>query len=255
MPNNITAAPEPTTTEPTKRARPKRPNWALYLKDSAAYLHEAVALSLNVSPTQMAKQISDTTDIITRKYILRMRAARLEMGDGAAITVFEEGKRSDGSDWIIDLKSFVTFALSRNWGKKLEKFKQLGSANLSSSAPESETEYPTPSVTKPVAESPTPSAPESETKVCKAPVAFVAAFVRLLVDIAKRATEKTEPFNVDEMPGQREDLKELSSKFGLFPDCAQSTFNTYIKGLCKFLPGHKNTTFYSDLFPEKFKSP
>ena len=33
-----------------------------------AYLHEAVALSLNVSPSQMAKQKSDTTDIITRKY-------------------------------------------------------------------------------------------------------------------------------------------------------------------------------------------
>jgi hypothetical protein len=130
-----------------------------------------------------------------------------------------------------------------DWGRKLEKFKQLGSANLSSSAPEPKTENSIPSV------------PESETKVCKAPVAFVAAFVRLLVDIAKRATEKTEPFNVDEMPGQREDLKELSSKFGLFPDCAQSTFNTYIKGLCKFLPGHKNTTFYRDLFPEKFKSP
>lgn len=243
MPNNTTVAPETTTTEPTKRARPKRPNWSLYLKDSAAYLHEAVALSLNVSPSQMAKQKSDTTDIITRKYTLRMRAARLEMGDGAAITVFEEGKKSDGSDWIIDLKSFVTFALTRNWGRKLEKFKQLGSANLSSSAPEPKTENSIPSV------------PESETKVCKAPVAFVAAFVRLLVDIAKRATEKTEPFNVNEMPGQREDLKELSSKFGLFPDCAQSTFNTYIKGLCKFLPGHKNTTFYRDLFPEKFKSP
>jgi hypothetical protein len=243
MPNDTSAAPEKVATELTKRPRPKKLNWAPYLKDSAAYLHEAVALSLNVSPIQMAKPKSDTNDPISRKYIMRMRAARLEMGPGAAITVFEEGKRDDGSDWIIDLKSFVIFALSRDWGAKSEEFKQLGAEKPSSNTSELKTECST------------SIAPKDETKFVKAPVRFVSALILLLVEIAKRATKNGEPFNVEELPGQREDLKELSDQFGLFPSCTQSTFNTYTKGLCKFLPGQPKSNFYRNLFPEKFKIP
>jgi hypothetical protein len=229
MPKNIAMPTEIPIVKPAARPTVSKPRWGNYLKDRKAYLHEAVALSMNVSPTEVARLVSDTTTPTGRRYSARLRAARLEM-DGA-ITVLEEGREDDGSDWIIDLKSFVTFALSRDWGCSSEKFKRLG------------------------AESPTANVAEDTTKVLKTPRVFVAALIFLLVEIAKRATEREEAFDVNKMPGRREDLQELAQKFNKYPKCSKASFETYIKGLCKFLPGQKESNFYKNLFPEKFSTP
>lgn len=82
----------------------------------------------------------------------------------------------------------------------------------------------------------------------KAPDAFVGAFVRLLVEIAKR--DKT--INVDEMPGTKSDLLAVAIKFeGL--EHSPSTFDSYIEGLCKFKRGSRSGKYYAGLFPEYSK--
>ena len=82
----------------------------------------------------------------------------------------------------------------------------------------------------------------------KAPDAFVAAFVRLLVEIAKRDPA----INIDEMPGIKKDLLAVASKFDAKLDCPESTFDSYIEGLCKFKRGSRPSKYYEDLFPEYF---
>ena len=231
MPKKITIA----TVEPAERPRLIRPNWGTYLKDRKAFLHEAVAFSLNVSPKQMVHLVSENTTKTCRIYIMRLRAARLEMNLSGAITVIEEGRKNDGSDWIVDLKSFVAFALARGWGCSNKKFKCLG------------------------AESSTTNAIETNQKLeIKTPIRFVAALIRMLTEIATRAGVEGKTFNVQAMPGQRKDFQELANNLGNdYGDLwhEESTFNTYIKGLCQFKQGASRTDFYRNLFPEQFKIP
>jgi len=82
----------------------------------------------------------------------------------------------------------------------------------------------------------------------KAPDAFVGAFARLLVEIAKRDPD----INIDEMPGIKADLLAVAIKFdGL--EHPLSTFDSYIEGLCKFKRGGRPSKYYMQLFPEYFK--
>jgi hypothetical protein len=83
----------------------------------------------------------------------------------------------------------------------------------------------------------------------RAPDTFVAAFVRLLVEIAKRDST----INIDEMPGTKADLHAVAIKFNDRLDCSVATFDTYIEGLCKFKRGSKSGDYYKDLFPKYFK--
>lgn len=82
----------------------------------------------------------------------------------------------------------------------------------------------------------------------KAPDAFVAGFVRLLVEIAKRDPA----INIDEMPGIKKDLLAVARKFNDILDRPESTFDSYIEGLCKFKKGSRTGKYYEEFFPEYF---
>ena len=87
----------------------------------------------------------------------------------------------------------------------------------------------------------------------KAPVLFVAALIRLIAEISKRAAEQDMPFDVTEMPGTKVDFQELAIKFdGSRFNKAPSTFDDYLAGLIQFKQGARETTFYQKLFPELF---
>lgn len=89
----------------------------------------------------------------------------------------------------------------------------------------------------------------------KAPDAFVASLIRLLVDIAVQATKKDIAFDVTAMPGTKENLRELAIKFDPEFNHTLKTFDDYLAGLCQFKQGAKSTDFYLKLFPElQFKS-
>jgi hypothetical protein len=89
----------------------------------------------------------------------------------------------------------------------------------------------------------------------KAPDLFVAALIRLIAEINKRAAEKGMPFDVNKMPGTKADFRGLAIEFdGSRFNKAQSTFDDYLAGLLRFKHGVRETTFYQKLFPELFQS-
>ena len=83
----------------------------------------------------------------------------------------------------------------------------------------------------------------------RAPQKFVTAFIRLCTELSKRDPK----FNTDEMPGIKADLHELAIKFDADLDCQLSTFETYLKGLCKFKRGSRTSEYYRSLFSDYFK--
>ena len=185
---------------------------------------------MNVSPARIDGLVNDKTAKISNVFRTRLQAARLEMPVGGAIVVVEEGYKDDGSDWIVDLKSFVTFALARGWGQKIEKFQLLGPG------------------------CPSNGSLENDAKKHKAPVAFVAALIQVLVEISKRAAIAGKEFTVREMPGQKRDFYELARKYDPEFINSDATLSTYMKNLCQFKQGRASqpTDFYRDLFPELF---
>ncbi len=82
----------------------------------------------------------------------------------------------------------------------------------------------------------------------KASDAFIAAFVKLLVEIAKRDSK----IDIDALPGTKKDLFSVACKFSDQLDLAYNTFDSYIGGLCKFTHGARSVDYYKDLFPEFF---
>ena len=86
----------------------------------------------------------------------------------------------------------------------------------------------------------------------KAPDTFIAALIRLIAEISKRAAEKGMPFNVTEMPGTKADFRALAIKFDDKLEKAPRTFDDYLAGLLRFKQGARETTFYKELFPEFF---
>jgi hypothetical protein len=83
----------------------------------------------------------------------------------------------------------------------------------------------------------------------KAPDRFVAALIRLLLEIAKR----NGGLDVTRMPGTKKELHEVAKKIESDLECEYETFATYIKGLIAFKRGRSFGTPYKDLFPEYFK--
>lgn len=226
-------------TSPPILVKTKKPNWRYHLKDGNATLHEAISLSLDCDPTRMtdilsAEAISDASKKKAGIYAKRLRAARLEMPEEGAIIVLEERSEEDGSDWIIDLASFVEFAISRGWGKNNDNFKRLGTQNRATKTNDAEMSL-------------------KDAKAPRAGVKFVADLLKLFVEISHRATIKNREFNVDMMPGQKQQLREIASKFSDNLDLKESTFNTYLKGLCKFTQAPQESDFYKTLFPDYFR--
>lgn len=89
----------------------------------------------------------------------------------------------------------------------------------------------------------------------KAPDTFVAALIRLIVEISKRAAERGMPFDVTAMPGTKSDFRALAEKFDDYLEKSPSTFNDYLAGLLRFKQGARETAFYRELFPEFFRAP
>ena len=86
----------------------------------------------------------------------------------------------------------------------------------------------------------------------KAPVIFIAALIRLLVEISKRAAEKGMSFDPGAMPGTKADFRALAKNYDGELEKAPSTFDDYLTGLLTFKQGARSTAFYRDLFPEFF---
>jgi hypothetical protein len=84
----------------------------------------------------------------------------------------------------------------------------------------------------------------------RAPDAFMAAFMKLSNELARRDPD----FNLEKMPGKKSDLLELAIKFDAALDHTLSTFDTYLKGLCKFKKGARPSNYYRLKFPEYFTS-
>lgn len=82
----------------------------------------------------------------------------------------------------------------------------------------------------------------------KAPDEFVAALIKLLVEIAKRDPN----LNCSQMPGTKADLRALAIKFEDL-DYEPATFETYTKGLIQFNRGSRPSDYYKKLFPKYFK--
>ena len=93
-------------------------------------------------------------------------------------------------------------------------------------------------------------APDNEAKP-KAPVTFIAALIRLLVEIGKRAEKNGTPFDVNEMPGTKANFRELAEKYDNELDKASSrTFDDYLGGLLGFKQGRgQETAFYRRALP------
>lgn len=89
----------------------------------------------------------------------------------------------------------------------------------------------------------------------RAPDKFIAALIRLLVEISKRAAKNGMPFDMNKMPGRKADFRALAEKYDGELDRASSrTFDDYVVGLLRFKRGRaQETTFYRQLFPEYFK--
>jgi hypothetical protein len=96
-----------------------------------------------------------------------------------------------------------------------------------------------------------PLAPDNEARP-KAPTIFIAALIRLLVEISKRAAKNGRPFDVNEMPGTKADFREVAIRFDSKFIKAPSTIGDYLDGLLWFKRGARATTFYRELFPELF---
>jgi hypothetical protein len=216
------------TTGKPDRPKRKRPNWSVWHLNKCGSLKDLVALSMNISPRQIDNLV--VTDLTVKKtYENRLKAAYLEVASpNSTILVVERGTQSDRSDWLANVKSFVAFAVGRNWNSLKDEFCDLG-INDSSAETISHTSQPSDR---------------------RAPNEFVSALIRLFVEISKRATKEGVEFTTNELPGIRKDLQELANQVDQDLKLAESSFNTYIKGLCKFKQGARSSDFYFKLFPE-----
>lgn len=214
--------------EKSDRPKRKRPNWSVWQINKCGSLKDLIALSMNISPRQIDSLVAADSKI-KKTYENRLKAAYLEVASSnSAILVVEKGTQSDRSDWLADVKSFVAFAVGRNWNSLKEEFCGLG-VNDSSAETISHTSQPSDR---------------------RAPNEFVSALIRLFVEISKRATKEGVEFTTNELPGIRKDLQELANQVDQDLKLAESSFNTYIKGLCKFKQGARSSDFYFKLFPE-----
>ncbi|WP_413456944.1 hypothetical protein [Herbaspirillum huttiense] len=80
------------------------------------------------------------------------------------------------------------------------------------------------------------------------PISFLAALVKLISEIARAAESKGKSFSTEEMPGTKAEFKKLADQRDAeFRSLSDSTFEDYIKGICKFKRGASVSEFYSNL--------
>ena len=90
-------------------------------------------------------------------------------------------------------------------------------------------------------------------KKSKAPLAFRLALKGLLEEVNVRAIKLGDSFDLHAMPGRKRDFQEVANGFDPELRHTRRTFDDYLKGICWFTRGARETDFYRNLFPECFK--
>lgn len=206
-----------------------RPNWRMWKKKSAWRLSDAVALSLNISPSFIEKM----KESHPKKY--KIFLARLKVVEGQRPGTFEFFEKHLGNgpthnSSMVSPQSFISFAMSENgWRKLPPGFLEIGKVDDSTTA----------GIDINIAR--------------KGNEKFIPALIKILVEIGNREGKNGNSFSVDSMPGIRTDFYNFACRYdrenlGCF---TLSTFNTYIKGMCGFKAGARKSNYYYELFPEK----
>lgn len=96
--------------------------------------------------------------------------------------------------------------------------------------------------------------PDDETisKHSKASREFCASLDKLISEVDSRAKKGNINFQRGSMPGRKIDFQELADRWDAELKHTKRTFSDYIKGICTFRRGARETSFYRDLFPELF---
>ena len=87
----------------------------------------------------------------------------------------------------------------------------------------------------------------------KAPATFVDSLNKLIAEIDLRAQKSGRQFDKSAMPGRKVDFQELANNWDSDLKYAERTFSDYLKGVCQFTRGARESDFYRQLFPECFK--
>ncbi len=225
----ITDLPSQQVSPPEKHDRSSTlPKWSFYGKMSQMKLSEAVALSLNWSPKKIRFAFGNNRSLKTA-YRSRLGMARREATPSGKIKVAEKGRNNDGSDWIIDIRSFVTLAEQYDWTVPVQ-FRTLGQHPISKTRAKQKTK-----------------------RHRHPPEQFVHNLQKVLLLIAAKAVEKGEPFDQRSMHGKKRDFWMFAYKSCAGINIKFSSFDTYIHGICSFKRGRNPAPdYYLNLFDGSF---
>lgn len=214
----------------TPACNPKRitrPKWTEWNKRSAWRLSDAVALSLNVSPNFLEK-LQKSHPNKYKSYEVRLKTVECQKPGSFEFYENHQGNGTGLMSKMVSPQSFVSFVIRKmDWENLSTEFIEIGQINDSPSD-------------------------NRDTKISrKASDKFIAALIRLLVEIGCRVGKTGDQFSVDAMPGIRADFFKLARRFDENLNLKSAdTFETYIKGLCKFKGGSVSSSFYNELFPD-----
>ena len=229
------------STKTTSLSPRRTPFWPAWEKRTVCSLGNAVALSLNINPGALMLT-KKKFPVRYKRYLARLKTAGLQAYQGGQIEVIMDHPNSgvEVNSRIVYLASFVNFSMDQErWLPKLPlEFIQLKDI-LNYQKPESFAHYGVDSTNT------------LAMKVKrKAPDKFVSALIKLLVEIAKRASINEVDFDVNEMPGTKDNLRAIAIKFDAEFCLEPRTFDDYLGYLCKFKKGSRSNDFYENLFPE-----
>lgn len=218
---------------PTEGKRKSRIIWEKWGGMHAWTLDEAVALSLNIVPGSLSKleeKKSKKYRVFSARLLL---ASRQKVGVIKLVENLNDNGKSKGA-MMVDPSSFVAFAQSRKrWQKSFSKeFLEIGhSREVNNQGAELD---------------------EGSQKEIKPPVDFVAALIKLLIECACREQKREISFDVTRMPGIKLDFFAIACVYNknIFAGYTYNTFDTYIKGLCGFVGGSKESDYYEVLFSD-----
>ena len=100
-------------------------NWRVYQNRSRSTLADAVALSLGRSPAKINTLIGKEKPL-RKAFKTRLKTAMLETLGNGRLELVNKGSSPDGSDWVVEIDSFVALAVELGWGSLTRQFMQLG---------------------------------------------------------------------------------------------------------------------------------
>lgn len=217
-----------------KKAFRPRPNWAYWKKYERLSLKEAVSLSFNLSPGKIDAALKRVSSL-RGPFAKRLKLANYQTLQGGQLAVVQHGNSTDGNDTIVEVRSFVRFAIAMKWKNVPQEFLTLGD-ELAEILPDEES-------------------PKEKPAKIVAPESVIPHIIKLLVDLATRMAkiEGVEPLSIDKVPGPKKDLYQVA--IGMNDKYAPTfnTFDKYLSGLCKVQPGRPTERLIRQLYPEYFK--